>query len=57
MENHQAHGLIDADAVDLVIPFGEQLGLTDEEADLLLTSALNRGRSAPWLVELPTILL
>jgi DNA-binding winged helix-turn-helix (wHTH) protein len=53
MENHQAHGLlIDADAVDLVMPFGEQLGLTGEEADLLLTSALNRGRSAQgWLVE------
>ncbi len=53
MENHQAHGLlIDADAVDLVMPFGEQLGLTGEEADLLLTSALNRARLAPkWLVE------
>lgn len=53
MENHQAHGLlIDADAVDLVMPFGEQLGLTGEEADLLLTSALNRGRPAlDWLVE------
>jgi len=53
MENHQAHGLlIDADAVDLVMPFGEQLGLTGEESDLLLTSALNRGRAAPaWLVE------
>jgi hypothetical protein len=53
MENHQAHGLlIDADAVDLVMPFGEQLGLTGDEADLLLTSALNRGRPAPgWLVE------
>ena len=53
MENHQAHGLlIDADAVDLVMPFGEQLGLTGEEADLLLTSALSRGRPAPaWLIE------
>jgi len=53
MENHQAHGLlIDADAVDLVMPFGEQLGLTGEEADLLMTSALNRARLAPaWLVE------
>ncbi len=53
MENHQAHGLlIDAEAVDLVMPFGEQLGLTGEEADLLMTSALNRARLAPkWLVE------
>lgn len=53
MENHQAHGLlIDTDAVDLVMPFGEQLGLTGEEADLLMTSALNRARRAPkWLVD------
>ena len=53
MENHHAHRLlIDADAVDLVMPFGQQLGLTGDEANLLLTSALNRGRSAPgWLVD------
>ncbi len=53
MENHHAHGLlIDADAVDLVMPFGEQLGLTSEEADLLMTGALNRARTAPaWLVK------
>ena len=53
MENHQTHALlIDADAVDLVMPFGEQLGLTGEEADLLIMSALNRARPAPgWLVE------
>jgi len=53
MENHHAHGLlIDADAVDLVMPFGQHLGLTGDEADLLLTSALNRARSGPgWLVE------
>ncbi len=52
MENYQAHGLlVDAEAIDLVVPFGEQLGLTGEEADLLLTSALNRGRSVQhWLV-------
>lgn len=52
MENYRAHGLlIDTDAVDLVTPFGEQLGLTGEEADLLMTSVLNRTRSAPdWLV-------
>lgn len=52
MENYQAHSLlIDADAVDLVMRFGEQLGLTGEEADLLMTSVLNRERPAPdWLV-------
>jgi DNA-binding winged helix-turn-helix (wHTH) protein len=51
MENYLAHGLlIDADAVDLILPFGEQLGLNGEESDLLLTSALNRARSVPeWL--------
>lgn len=53
MENYRAHGLlIDTDAVDLVMPFGEQLGLTGEEADLLMTSVLNRARSAPdWLAK------
>jgi DNA-binding winged helix-turn-helix (wHTH) protein len=53
MENYQTHRLlIDADAVDLVLPFGEQLGLTGDESDLLLTSALNRARPAPeWLVK------
>jgi hypothetical protein len=52
MENYQAHGLlIDAEAVDLVMPFGEQLGLTGDEADLLITSALNRARPTPeWLI-------
>jgi DNA-binding winged helix-turn-helix (wHTH) protein len=53
MENYQTHRLlIDADAVDLVLPFGEQLGLTGDESDLLLTSALNRARPSPeWLVK------
>ena len=53
MENYLTHGLlIDADAVDLVLPFGEQLGLTGDEADLLLTSALSRARAVPeWLVK------
>lgn len=53
MENYLTHGLlIDTDAVDLVLSFGEQLGLTDDEADLLLTSALNRTRTAPeWLIK------
>jgi hypothetical protein len=52
MQNFKAHDLmIDADALDLLLPFGGQLDLSDEEADFLLTSILNRGRSAPgWLV-------
>ncbi|MEW6207034.1 MAG: winged helix-turn-helix domain-containing protein [Acidobacteriota bacterium] len=51
MENHRAHSLlIDADAVDLLLPFGESLGLTGEEADLLAASALARSRTVPeWL--------
>jgi hypothetical protein len=54
MENHRAHSLlIDADAVDLLLPFGERLGLTGEEADLLAASALARLRSVPeWLARL-----
>jgi DNA-binding winged helix-turn-helix (wHTH) protein len=52
MENYRAHQLmIDADALDLLLPFGEQLGLNGEEADLLIRSLLNRARPAPdWLV-------
>jgi hypothetical protein len=53
MENHHAHQLlIDGDALDLLQPFGEQLGLTGAEADLLLASLLNRARTAPaWLIQ------
>ncbi len=53
MENYVAHGLlIGGEAVDLLIPFGDRLGLTGEEADLLMTSALARARTIPrWLVE------
>ena len=52
MENYRAHQLvIDADALDVLLPFDEELGLTGEESDLLATSGLNRGRSLPdWLV-------
>ncbi len=51
MENHRAHSLlIDAEAVDLILPFGDRLGLTREEADLLAASALARSRAVPaWL--------
>lgn len=51
MENYRAHELIiDADALELILPFGEQLGLTGEEADLLMMSTLNRAIAVPeWL--------
>jgi DNA-binding winged helix-turn-helix (wHTH) protein len=54
MENFQSHELlIAADALDLLQPFGEQLGLTGEEADLLMASFLARARCVPeWLIEL-----
>ena len=53
MENYRAHDLIiDADALELLLPFGEQLGLTGEEADLLMMSTLNRGVEVPdWLAQ------
>ena len=52
MENYNTNGLlIDSDALDLLLPFGERLGLTGGEADLLASSLLNRGRPLPhWLV-------
>lgn len=51
MENFHAHQLlIDVDALEVLLPFGNQLGLTGEEADLLATSLIYRGRSVPqWL--------
>ncbi len=54
MENFQSHKLlIAADALDLLQPFGEQLGLTGEEADLLMASLLARARPVPeWLIKL-----
>ena len=51
MENYRAHQLvIDADALDVLLPFGEELGLTGEEADLLATSGMSRGRPLPDLL-------
>jgi len=62
-ENHRAHQLlIDTDALDLLLPFGEQLNLTGEEAQLFTASLINRGRQAPeWLlrrsaVKLPALI-
>lgn len=52
LENYQAHRLlIDADALDLLEPFGEQLGLTGEESELLVESLLARAQAVPeWLI-------
>lgn len=54
MENYRAHELIiDADALELLLPFGEQLGLTGEEADLLMMSTINRTVVVPdWLARI-----
>lgn len=51
MENFRAHQLIiDADALELLLPFGGQLMLSGEEADLLAKSVLHRARALPeWL--------
>jgi DNA-binding winged helix-turn-helix (wHTH) protein len=53
VENSRAHGLtVGSDALDLVLPFGERLGLNAAEADLLLSSCLGRGLTVPtWLIE------
>jgi len=54
MENFRTHQLlIDADTLDLLLPFGEQLRLSAAEAEVLAKSLLLRGRSLPeWLVAL-----
>jgi DNA-binding winged helix-turn-helix (wHTH) protein len=53
LENHRIHQLmVGPDALELLLPFEERLGLTDEEADLLLASCLSRSRRVPhWLVQ------
>ncbi|MDZ7361337.1 MAG: winged helix-turn-helix domain-containing protein [candidate division KSB1 bacterium] len=52
LENYRAHQLlIDAETLDLLLPHGEQLGLSSEEGDLLAKSILYRSRPLPeWLV-------
>jgi DNA-binding winged helix-turn-helix (wHTH) protein len=54
LENYRVHRLLlDADTLDLLLPYGEQLGLTGEECDLLTESSLARGRRVPsWLLPL-----
>jgi len=51
LENFRLHHLIiDADTLDLLLPFGDRLGLSVEEGDLLSKSILHRGRTLPkWL--------
>lgn len=51
VQNYRVHRLIlDPDSLDLLYPFLDELGVSDEEADLLTLSLLHRGRSVPeWL--------
>ena len=51
-QNYRAHQLIlDSDSLDLLLPFLDQLSVTNEEADLLTMSLLNRSRTVPdWLM-------
>ena len=52
MENFRAHALIiDADALEASLPFGEQLGLTGE-ADLLMMSTIIEPSSCGWLARI-----
>lgn len=54
LENYRTHRLLlDSDALDLLLPYGEQLGLAGEECDLLTESSLARGRCVPaWVLQL-----
>jgi DNA-binding winged helix-turn-helix (wHTH) protein len=58
IENFNVHQLlIDVDALEVLLPFGEKLGLANAEADLLAMSLMNRGRAVPeWLaVKAPSL--
>ena len=52
MENFEAHQLLlDPDAIDVILPLGEQLNMTPDQAELLLKSLFNCGKTVPhWLV-------
>lgn len=52
LENYIAHQLLlDQDAIELILSFGKQLFLTEQEADLLALSLLQRKFPLPdWLV-------
>jgi len=54
MENYRAHDLlIDTDALDLLMPFGDKLDLSPDETDLLAMSLLGRVRSVPqWIARI-----
>jgi len=51
LENFRLHNLLlDLDALNLVMPYGERLGLAAEESDLLARSLLSRSQPVPeWL--------
>lgn len=54
LENYRAHQLIiDPDSLDLLLPFLEEIGISEEQADLLTRSLLHRRRPVPdWLVQM-----
>jgi DNA-binding winged helix-turn-helix (wHTH) protein len=53
IENYKSHRfLMDLDMIDLILPLGDKLHFTDDEADLMVKSMLIRGCIPPkWLIE------
>ncbi len=53
MKNFMAHDLLmDNDALDLILPFGERLRLSGKECRLVAASLLNRARILPgWVID------
>lgn len=53
MKNYLGHGLLlDNDALDLILPFGDRLRLSGKECRLIAASLLNRARILPgWVIE------
>lgn len=54
LENYLAHQLlIDGETLDLLAPWGERLGFTEDEAHLMIRSLMHRARKVPgWLLEM-----
>jgi len=52
LHNYESHQLLmDEETLQLVLPWGQQLRLTDNQYDLLIQSVLNRGQTVPeWLI-------
>ncbi|UCF63172.1 MAG: winged helix-turn-helix domain-containing protein [bacterium] len=52
LHNYESHQLLlDEETLQLVLPLGQQLSLTDTQYDLLIQSVLNRGQTIPeWLI-------